>query len=209
MTTPWEELVAALETGDTDALRTRLAASADLAEARGPAGESPVMAALYRGRRDLAELVAEAKAELDLFESVGLGRLREVSAADADAVSPDGFPALALACYLAQAGAAELLLGAGATVDAVATNGSELRAIHAAVAGGELECLRLVLAAGPQVDAPQRGGYTALQAAAHRGNVPMVELLLAAGADPDRAADDGRTARDQGAEHPAVVAALG
>lgn len=211
----WHTVVALIEGGDAAALDRALAERKALARAKGHAGESAVLTALYRGRRDLAELLARAKEGIDLFEMVGLGALAGIeglfeitgdAAPVVGAVSPDGFTVLQLSCYLAQPRVTALLLEHGAPVDAVATNGSELRAIHAAVAGGDRECLALVLAADPQVDAPQRGGFTALQAAAHRGHVALVELLLLAGADPDRPAEDGRTARDQAAEHPAVLA---
>ncbi|QDU65969.1 ankyrin repeat domain-containing protein [Engelhardtia mirabilis] len=209
---PWGQLLELFEGGDVGALRSALSERPGLARAAGPSGESAVMAALYRGRRDLAEALADAKTPLDLFERVGLGDGRGVEAlldksADAlEAVSPDGFTALQLACYLARPSIADILLAHRAPVDAVATNGSALRAIHAAVAGGEYECLRMVLEAGAEVDAAQNGRITALHAAAHRGNAPMVQLLLGAGADPRRRDDQGRSAIDHGAGHPDVLA---
>jgi truncated hemoglobin YjbI/ankyrin repeat protein len=55
--------------------------------------------------------------------------------------------------------------------------------IDHAVAGGQVEALRLLLG---QVRAPLRGGVRALRGAAERGDVAMAEMLLAHGADPAR-----------------------
>jgi len=208
----WGQILELIEGGDLGALRSALRERPELALARGPGGESAVMAAFYRGRRDAAEAIADAKSPLDLFEQVGLGDGRGVEALldrspdSVGTLSPDGFTPLQLACYLARPAMAEILLAHHAPVETVATNGSELRAIHAAVAGGEFDCVRMVVEAGAQVDAVQRGRITALHAAAHRGNLSMVQLLLGAGADPSRKDDEGRTAVDHGAAHPDVLA---
>lgn len=210
----WTRIEALLEEGDLDSLLAVLRQEPELARLVGPSGESTVMAALYRRRRDLADALAGAKENVDLFELVGMGLVPGVEALiemagrpqeTVNLVSPDGFTVLQLACYLAQPAVARLVLRHGADAEAMATNGSGLRAIHASVAGGSLECLECVLAAGVDVDAPQNGGYTALQSAAHRAHVAMVEALLRAGADPERVADDGRSARDHAAEHPELL----
>ena len=62
---------------------------------------------------------------------------------------------------------------------------------------GLAEIVRLLLAAGAPVDAPDEDGLTALAWAARTrwGNAEIAAALLAAGADPDRAAKDGQTPR--------------
>lgn len=60
--------------------------------------------------------------------------------------------------------------------------------VHAA-AVGDLEKVRVLLAAGAQVNEADDAGWTALHAAAARSQPQIVEVLLAAGANP-HAADD-------------------
>ena len=103
---------------------------------------------------------------------------------------------------------AALLLEHGADPESRSTNGAELAALHAAVAGGDLACVELLLARDVDVNALQQGGITALHAAAHHGRPDMVRALLRAGADPALTCEAGRDARSWGAEHPKVLALL-
>ena len=108
--------------------------------------------------------------------------------------SPDGFTPLQLACHFDDAGAAALLVRAGASLE-VRSNGSmTVQALHAAAASLTGACVPLILAAGASVDGTQGGGFTAVHEAAMRKDRPLVDLLLAAGADPTLAAADGSDA---------------
>src|SRR6202790_1721633 len=64
-----------LQAGDTDGLRQLLEQDSAFSEASGSPGVSLLMHSLYRGRRDLAELIASKKKALDIFEAAALGRL--------------------------------------------------------------------------------------------------------------------------------------
>jgi hypothetical protein len=82
-----------------------------------------------------------------------------------------------------QAGAVQLLLGAGSAVDANNILGET--ALHLAAAQGYAEVVQLLLGAGSAVDA--RNSWrdsTALHYAAHYGHAEVVRLILGAGADP-------------------------
>ena len=145
--------------------------------------------------------VAAIRAErpLSLVEAAAVGDTARVgellaSGADPDERSPDGFPALGLACHFDHAGAAALLVRAGADLTARATGTMTVQALHAAAASAEGRCIPLLLAAGAPVDETQGGGFTPLHEASTRKLRWLVELLLAAGADPSRQADDGRDA---------------
>jgi len=59
---------------------------------------------------------------------------------------------------------------------------------------GDVESLKLTLAAGVDVDATNRFGTTALMRASSRGDVEMVRVLLSRGADPNRMRNDKFTA---------------
>lgn len=189
------------------------------------------MHALYRGRRELAELIASKKKALDIFEAASLGRIDrlrecigEVPTRDASAVkssspdspsldspSKDGFTALHFACFFGQPGAARVLIESGAAVDVVAANPTRVMPLHSAASSRNLEAARLLLQHGPpdMVNARQQGGWVPIHAAAQNGDRPMVELLLKHGADSKLANDDGKTpamvAREKGHEEIAAL----
>jgi uncharacterized protein len=174
---------------------------------------SLLMHCLYRGRRDLAERIANKKRTLDIFEATSLGRLdrvkeclREPTAANS--YSKDGFTALHFACFFGQPEAARLLLEAGAAADAVAMNPMRVMPLHSAASARNLEAARLLLEHGAPVNARQQGGWAPIHAAAQNGDRPMVELMLKYHGDPKLANDDGKTpamvAREKGHEEIAV-----
>ena len=208
-----------LQAADADGLRQLLEQDPSAAEARDTAGVSLLMQSLYRGRRDLAELIASKKKALDIFEAAALGRLdrlkeciRDVAAIDSrsvDSRSKDGFTALHFACFFAQPEAARLLLDSGAAADAVAANPTQVRPLHSAASARNLEAARLLLQHGAPVNARQQRDWVPIHAAAQNGDRPLIELLLQHGADPKIANDEGKTpamvAREKGHEEIAAL----
>jgi ankyrin repeat protein len=207
-----------LHAGDTDGLRRVLQQDPTASEARDSTGVSLLMHSLYRGRRDLAELIASKKKAVDIFEAAALGlldRLKECLRDDASAIdsrSKDGFTALHFACFFGQPDAARLLIESGAAVDAVAANPTKVMPLHSAASARNLEAARLLLEHGAPgiVNARQQAGWVPIHAAAQNGDRPMVELLLKHHADPKLANDEGKTsamvAREKG--HEALAALL-
>jgi ankyrin repeat protein len=206
-----------LREGDADGLRRLLEQDPAAADARDPAGVSLLMHSLYRGRRDLAELIASKKEGLDIFEATALGRLdrlkehlRDAAAMNSHSIdsrsidmrSKDGFTALHFACFFGQPEAARLLLESGAAVDAVAANPMQVMPLHSAASARNLEAARLLLEHGAPVSARQQAGWAPIHAAAQNGDRPMVELLLKHHADPKLANDESKTpamvAREKG-----------
>jgi uncharacterized protein len=195
-----------LQSGDADGLRRILQQDPAASETRDAAGVSLLMQSLYRGRRDLAELIASKKKALDIFEATALGRLDRLKqclrddASAIDSRSKDGFTALHFACFFGQPEAARLLIESGAAVDAVAENPSQVMPLHSAASARNLEAARLLLEHGAPgiVNARQQAGWVPIHAAAQNGDRPMVELLLKHRADLKLANDEGKT--------PAVVA---
>ena len=184
-------------------------------------GVSVLLLARYRGLHDVVAAIVEARGEgdLDLYEAAALDHVTALAALvaadgadrpDLGRRSPDGFPALALAAHFDATRTAALLLRHGADVHARAEGAMTVQALHAAAASPTGACLPLLIAAGADLDAGQRGGFTALHELAHRGLDDHVELLLAAGADPTRRTDDGRTPADvaEAAGHTALAARL-
>ena len=184
--------------GDADRLQRLIKEDPSTAEARDPTGVSLLMHTLYRGRRDLAELIAGKKNQLDIFEAASLGkleRLRECASdvATVNSRSNDGFTALHFACYFGQPEAARLLIEKGAVVDAVSSNPMKLMPLHSAASVRNLEAARLLLENGAPVNARQQGGWVPIHAAAQNGDRAMVELLLKHGANTRLANDEGKT----------------
>lgn len=209
------QVMDAVKAGDADALRAVLARDPSAAAAPAGNGDSPLLMALYTGRRDLADLLVAHGRLPDAFEAAALGdvdRLRTLLDAEPAAVrrfSSDGWTMLHLAGFFGHVDAMRLLLERGADVRAVSTNAMRNTPLHATLAGPSgIAGARLLADAGADVNARQHGGYTALHAAAQHGAIDLVDLLLERGADPDAAADDGRRpvdfARGRGHEHAAA-----
>jgi ankyrin repeat protein len=219
MTATASDLFQAIDTGDEGAVDALLGGDPGLATTRDGDGVSATMHALYRGRRAIAERLASALPALDVFEAAALARadrVRELLAADpspARASSPDGFTALHYPAFFGGRDAAivaRALLEAGADVDARSANDFDVLPIHSACAGNHDDVVAVLIAAGADVNATQRGGYTPLHGAAQNGAETTVDRLLAGGADRTARTDDGRTAADlaAGAGHAELAARL-
>ncbi|HEU0013879.1 MAG TPA: ankyrin repeat domain-containing protein, partial [Longimicrobium sp.] len=185
--------------GDADALRALLAEDAAAADARAENGDSPLLAALYHGRRDLAELVRGAGRTLDAHEAAALGdteRLRALLDADPGAVgrlTHDGWSMLHYAAFFGHVEAVRLLLARGADPNQLSTSAMRNTPLHAGLSGPlPAEGVRLLLEAGADVSVRQHGGYAPMHSAAARGSVQLMEMLRARGAETDPVADDGR-----------------
>src|SRR3954470_2410566 len=203
------DLFAAIDAGDEEAVARILAADPDLAGARDADGVRATMHALYHARRAVAEGLARARPQLDVFEAAALsraGRVRDLVTADASlsrARSPDGFTALHYPAFFGGAEAAETsraLLEAGADVNARSANDFSVMPLHSAVAGNHEDVSAVLIDAGADVNAKQRHGWTPLHGAAQNGGIATVERLLAAGAYPAARNDDGRSATELAAE---------
>ena len=181
----------------------------DLLRTRDASGASPVLVAIYNGKLDVANGLA-ALTTLDLYEASALGkvdRIREILRQDPGLVSthaPDGFTPVALAAFFGHADAARVLIAAGADVDAAAKNAFKVTALHAAVAGRNMDIVRAVLDAGADANAPQQAGFRPIHEAGANANRELAELLIAHGANPALANDAGKSAIDLAGEkgHP-------
>ena len=197
-----ELIFEAIQEGDSESLRSILDRDPEAAGATNDQGISAVMFAVYRGRADLAERIAAAKRELTFFEACALGRTTEArrmledQPPCAEVSSPDGFTALHLAAYFGHSEIARLLIAKGAAVNQAAENPSRVAPLHSAVAGRSIEVVRMLVEAGADLNARQKGGYTPLMGAAANGQPVLVDYLLASGANPDARSDDGKSARD-------------
>lgn len=216
-----QAFIAAVTAGDLDQVRAMLDAQPELVQARTERGNSALLAAIYYGKRAVADLLIERGAPLSLFEAAAAGRTElvrqrlEAEPGLLNACAPDGFQPLGLAAYFGHTDLVDELLARGADPNRPAQNSMRVQALHAAVANEKnpqaaLQITRALLAHGAQVNARQEGGWTPLHEAAHHGQAALVHLLLAHGADPALANDHGKRpadlAREQG--HSEVAALL-
>lgn len=210
-------LLDAIKARDLTAAREALAADPSSVRGTSPDGTSLLCLAVYYGQHEIAEAIATAKGNIDVFEAALLGRvdrLRELLDADPallNAYAADGFYPLGLAAYFKQPAAVRLLLDRGADPNQAARNAAKVTALHAAVSSDQPQIVEWLLDAGADVNARQQIDYTPLMGAAANARTAIMELLLARGADAAMRTTEGRTAADLAREHghEAIAARLG
>jgi ankyrin repeat protein len=168
-----EKLIDVVKAGELGRVQAMLADNFLLASQRLPSGESPLMAALYRGHHDIVAALIDAGVDVDVFAAAATGRLDDLRrTVDADTVNwyaYDGWTALHLAAFFGHLDAANLLIESGADVRAVSRNSLTNTPLHAAVAGRHTEVATALLARGANPDALDAGGYTPRAIAAQNG----------------------------------------
>src|SRR6187402_927967 len=108
-----ETLIELVKAGEIGKVRAVLAANFLLASQRLASGESPLMAALYRGHHDIVDAIIDAGAEIDVFAAAATGRMadlrRTVTDATINSYAYDGWTPLHLAAFFGHEEAARLL----------------------------------------------------------------------------------------------------
>jgi ankyrin repeat protein len=180
-----DTLVEAAKAGDLGKVRALLAGNFLLANQRLGSGESPLMAALYRGHYDVVAAIIDAGAEIDVFAGAATGRIddlrRQLNEDTVNAYAYDGWTPLHLASFFGHLEATRILLEAGAAVAAVSKNSLSNTPLHAATAGKHADVALLLLERGGDALKADSGGYTPLEIA--RQN--HLEAVVAA-ISPDR-----------------------
>jgi uncharacterized protein len=193
-----EELNAAVRSGDLDRIKNILHRHPSLVDGLGT-GMSPLALATYSGRRDVAHLLIEYGATVDIFLAAALGAAERVSALLNEepelivSYSEDGWTPLHLAAFFGRLDVARLLLRRHADVHLRSRSAEGNTPLHAAVAGKQPPLVDLLLEHGADVDAADSLGWTPLNHTAHEGVASIVESLLRHGADPSIPSDDGGT----------------
>jgi ankyrin repeat protein len=177
-------LVDAAKTGDEARVRELLAADPRLAVQRLPTGESPLMAALYRGHLAIVDVLVELGAEVDVFAAAATGRLPELAEAlgqpgAISAYSYDGWTPLHLAAFFGQLDAARLLVEAGADLQAVSRNSNANTPLHAATAGKHQAVALMLLEQGADPTVTDGGGYTPSRIALENQLTDVVRAMTA------------------------------
>jgi ankyrin repeat protein len=136
-----------------------------------------------------ALLLAASPSIESIFDAAGADDLEKVRAlleqgADVNAASGDGMTALHRAARTGNLAMAELLIGAGANLEAKTRLG-EHTPLHVASASGRSGVVAVLVAAGANVNAPTTTGATPLHFAAASGSADAVAGLLSGGAEVD------------------------
>jgi ankyrin repeat protein len=193
------DVIAAVQSGDSDKIRDLLQNDSSLAAAKDSNGVSAVMHAFYYRRPEIADLFIAVKSELDIFEATAAGkaeRVAEILSREPQAAkcwSADGFTALHFAAFFNRPEIARNLVQRGADVAAIAKNPMKVTPLHSAAAAHSGEIVRILVENGAPASVKQQGGWTPLHEAAQIGDIEMVRDLLDHGADPQANSDDGRT----------------
>jgi ankyrin repeat protein len=138
----------AVAAGDVPAVQAQLSERPSLAGGRGDDGVSAVLTALYRGHQRVVDAIVAAGPDLDVFDLAALGHDHGL----------------------------EILLGLD-PASAMARSGDGFTALHLAAFFGRAEAVRLLVAAGADVDARTEGGATAAELAAARGHDELARGL--------------------------------
>src|SRR5712692_2603007 len=120
-----EEFFEAIKNGDITKANDLITRDPELVNSKSKTGSTGILYALYTAHPDVAELIAQRKKTLDIFEAASLGKLSQVEqlikqrSDQVFAYSDEGFTALQLAAYLGQRETVKFLLKTGAEVNAV------------------------------------------------------------------------------------------
>lgn len=194
-----QKFLEAVKSGDVFHVKQMLTIEPGLVGARNEARTSAVMLAIYHNHPEIRDLLIERGASLDIHEAAAAGKLErvmELAAQDPAQIhefAADGFAPLALAAFFGHRQTVEWLLEHGADVNAVSRNATGYTALSGAVARGDAEIVRVLLARGANARHRYGPGYSLLHEAAAGGKIEILKLLLAHGADSNASTDDGQT----------------
>jgi ankyrin repeat protein len=149
---------AVVKAGDLAEVRRLVAATPALAGARDANGVSAVLVAMYHGRRDLAAALVAMGAPVDMFDASALGLVDRIAA---------------------------LLTEDPERVSAYAPDG--FYPLGLAAFFGQLDAVRLLIAAGADVHATARNAFKVqpVHAAAASRNLDILRAVLETGGDPN------------------------
>lgn len=192
----------AIRGGDLAAVERMLAAEPDLARSKSEQGLSPLLTAVYSGRKEIRDALLALDIPLDLHEAAATGNMERVhqfierKPQRAKEYSTDGFPVIALASVFGHFALVRYLFENGADVNAAAINGTGYNALTGAVTSGHAEIVTWLLEHGADANYRYGPGYSPSITAAANGHLDILKNLVANGADLQAQTNDGKTALD-------------
>ena len=153
-----QALIEAVKAGKLDEVRRLVSATPSLAGARDANGVSAILLATYHGHRDVASALVDMGAPVDIFEASAIGRTDRILA---------------------------LLDEDPARVSAFAPDG--FYPLGLAAFFGQLDAVRVLIAAGADVQATARNAFKVqpVHAAAGSRNLDILRAVLEAGGNPN------------------------
>jgi ankyrin repeat protein len=201
-----QEFMNAATKGDASKIREMLRSSPILIKSKDEKGVSVILKATYYGKKDVVVALLESNPELDIFEASATGqskRVAELLTYDkslANAFAVDGFMPLGLAVFFGHSETVDLLLKAGANVNAPTREVMKVTPLASAAAAQQIGIARKLIANGANVNAKAHNDLTPLHEAAASGNLEFTKLLLESGADINARTTDGKTPLDLAVE---------
>jgi len=202
-----EEFMNAATKGDVAKVKEMLKTTPTLASAKDEKGTSVILKATYYGQKDVVQALLATGVELNIFEAAATGqtmRVQELTSQDkslANSFAADGFMPLGLAVFFGHPETVELLLSAGANVNATTRETMKVTPLASAAAAGQLGIARVLIAHGANVNAQAENDFTPLHEVAARGDLEFATLLLDHGADINGRTKDGKTPLAFAEEH--------
>jgi uncharacterized protein len=203
-----QDFLAAVKAGNTAEVTQLLEAEPALANARDENGQSAVLTAAYYQEPQIARLLAQRGAELNVFEACAVGESSRVKALVEqqpeliNAGAPDGFQPLGLAAFFGHTDIVEYLLNKGAEVNSPSRNAMRVMPLHSAIANRHAAIVQLLLDHGANVNAAQADDFTPLHEAAQNGMLDVTRWLLDHGANVNpRVSSNGKTPLALAVEH--------
>lgn len=170
--------------GDLARVQTLLAEHPSLVHARSSWDETALGAAAQTGQAEIAELLLDAGAALDIFTAIMLGRSARVRAMLTEQpglvkeTGAHGFPILYFAAIGGRSDLAQLLTEFGADMNA---GGGVMTALHGAVLFDQHEMVRWLVAHGANPRSLDSNGKTPFDLAVELSRTDILKTL---GADP-------------------------
>lgn len=173
-------------------------------------GETPLHYASYSGNYDLAELLVQNGARLELLSNETYGmkepfeehtqliRILFRNHPKHNGKNTKGFSALAIAIWMKNNRLIKLLIENKSPLN---MEGLEWPPLHMAACTGEVRMIRALVESGAEVDLRDFIGWTSLHKATLKGSVEAVDCLIQLGAQSDSKDQYGRTPVHLAAEY--------
>jgi ankyrin repeat protein len=193
------DFIEAIKASEIDHVTQALDHAETLVNAKADNGLSAVLVAAYYNEPQIAQLLVQRGAELNIFEAAAVGALDRVEGWIVaqpeliNAYAPDGFQPIGLAAFFGHLAVVELLLRVGAEVDSPSKNPMHVRPLHSAIANRRTAIARLLIEHGADVNSTQADDFTPLHEAAQNGLLEVTRLLLDRGAHVNARLANGQT----------------